>query len=174
MKLNMENFSKASYDVFSMFSDRWALVTSGNMEDFNTMTIAWGGLGSVWSSPGSTKQIVEVFVRENHRTADYILENEYFTVSFFPPEYRKDLGILGSVSGHDNPDKLDLTKLTPKPMGVSVGFEQAELSFLCKKIFCHLIDSEALPEDILKVNYSYDEHMHYIFFGEICGIEGEI
>ena len=36
----MQNFSKAGYDVFSMFSDRWALVTAGNIHSFNTMTIA--------------------------------------------------------------------------------------------------------------------------------------
>ena len=40
MELNMQNFSKAGFDVFSMFSERWALVTAGSMEDFNTMTIA--------------------------------------------------------------------------------------------------------------------------------------
>ena len=173
MELNMQNFSKAGYDVFSMFSDRWALVTAGSIHSFNTMTIGWGALGSIWGPPGNCRQIVQVFVRNNRRTADFMLENEYFTVSFFPEQYKKDLAILGSISGHDDPEKLCRTSLTPKPLGESVGFEQAELSFVCKKIYCQMLDRKLIPQDVIDRMYTQDEHMHYMFFGEICCVEGK-
>ena len=174
MGLNMQNFSKAGFDVFSMFSDRWALVTAGSMDNFNTMTIGWGCMGSIWGAPGKCRQIIQVFVRDNRRTADYMLDNDHFTVSFFPEQYKKELLTLGSVSGHDKPDKIKLSSLSPKAMGCSVGFEQAELSFLCKKLYCRQLDRDAIPEDILQRMYSADEHMHYAFIGEICAVEGSI
>ena len=31
-------------DIFSQFDKKWALLTAGDMESFNTMTISWGGL----------------------------------------------------------------------------------------------------------------------------------
>ena len=102
-----------------------------------------------------------------------MLENEYFTVSFFPEHYKKDLGILGSISGHDDPEKLCRTSLTPKSLGESVGFEQAELSFVCKKIYCQMLDRKLIPQDVIDRMYTQDEHMHYMFFGEICYAEGK-
>lgn len=172
MELDMNNFAKAGYDVFSMFSQRWALVTAGSMDDFNTMTIGWGAMGSIWGAPGNCPQIIAVFVRDNRRTYDYMLENEFFTVSFFPEEYKKDLGILGSVSGHDDPEKLQRTSLTPKLMGEGLGFEEAELSFVCRKIYCQTLDRDAIPPQVIDRMYTQDEHMHRMFFGEICHIEG--
>ena len=32
---------------FSVFAKEWALVTAGDMDSYNTMTIAWGGLGTI-------------------------------------------------------------------------------------------------------------------------------
>ena len=43
------NFTEKKYDVFQMFNDRWALVTAGTPEDFNTMTIAW----AAWAPSGA-------------------------------------------------------------------------------------------------------------------------
>ena len=34
------DFKDRCYDVFRLFNDRWALVTSGTIEEYNTMTIA--------------------------------------------------------------------------------------------------------------------------------------
>ena len=40
------DFQDKRYDVFRMFNDRWALVTAGDIEHYNTMTIGWGSLRS--------------------------------------------------------------------------------------------------------------------------------
>ena len=50
MKITMENFAQAKFDVFSMFNDQWALLTAGSPEKYNTMTIGWGTMGTICSS----------------------------------------------------------------------------------------------------------------------------
>lgn len=130
MNITMENFKTAKYDVFSIFDDRWGLCTAGTPREYNTMTIGWGTMGTIWGPPKKGKQIITVFIRESRRTHQILQKEDEFTVCFFPEKYRKDLGILGSKSGNDVPDKISLTSLTPKMLGNAVGFEEAELTFV--------------------------------------------
>ena len=37
-------------DILSVFDKQWALLTAGKEDSFNTMTISWGGLGTLWES----------------------------------------------------------------------------------------------------------------------------
>ena len=96
-----------------------------------------------------------------------------FTVCFFPEKYRKDLGILGSKSGNDVPDKISLTSLTPKMLGNAVGFEEAELTFVCKKIYAVRMEKEDLPEFTRDTLYK-DGDLHYLYMGEIEDVFGMI
>lgn len=173
MNLSMENFSKAKFDVFSMFDERWALCTAGTPAEYNTMTIGWGTMGTIWGPPNRGKQIITVFLRESRRTSDILLKDDHFTVCFFPEENRKDLGILGMKSGKDIPDKISLTNLTPKPLKNAVGFEEAELTFVCRKIYTHLMNRDELPDFVRDTLYK-DGDLHYIFMGEIQDVFGII
>ena len=110
MNITMENFKTAKYDVFSIFDDRWGLCTAGTPREYNTMTIGWGTMGTIWGPPKKGKQIITVFIRESRRTHQILQKEDEFTVCFFPEKYRKDLGILGSKSGNDVPDKISLTR----------------------------------------------------------------
>ena len=38
---------------FTKFDKDWALLTAGTMNDFNSMTISWGGMGTMWSAPSA-------------------------------------------------------------------------------------------------------------------------
>lgn len=91
----------------------------------------------------------------------------------FPEKYRKDLGILGSKSGNDVPDKISLTSLTPKMLGNAVGFEEAELTFVCKKIYAVRMEKEDLPEFTRDILYK-DGDLHYLYMGEIEDVFGMI
>ena len=44
----MKPFEAKNYKVFTMFEERWALVTAGTLDDFNTCTVSWG----VWATYG--------------------------------------------------------------------------------------------------------------------------
>ena len=78
-------------DIFSQFDKKWALLTAGDKDNFNTMTVSWGGLGTLWG-----KSVATVYVRTSRYTHEYMDNNEYFTISFYPEEYKKTLGVLGS------------------------------------------------------------------------------
>ena len=45
-------------DIFEQFDKKWALLTAGTKEKFNSMTISWGGMGTLWGKP-----IVTTYVR---------------------------------------------------------------------------------------------------------------
>ena len=100
----------------------------------------------------------------------FLEENEYFTVSFFPEACRKDLGILGSRSGRDG-DKVALTSLTPVGIEHGVDFAEAELTFVCKKLYAHQFEKEQVPPEVAAWIYSRVPP-HTMFIGEIVdGIE---
>ena len=172
---------KLNVDPFELFRDHWALVTAGTPERFNTCTVGWGSLGTLWTRPGKDGAAVTVYLHPSRYTCDFARESEYFTVSFFPPEYRKALGILGSRSGRDG-DKVAASGLTPKPMGGSVAFEEAELTFLCRKIYQHRMDKADIAEDVrayYQANpkvYPPDENgewqPHWVFVGEVTQSQG--
>lgn len=150
-------------DAFRVFDKQWALVTAGSLDDYNTMTISWGGLGTLWSRPVAT-----VYVKPIRYTYQFLEKNEYFTVSFFPEEYKKDLGILGSKSGRDG-DKVALTGLTPKAVEHGVGFEQASATLICKKIYWQDLNPGHMPQDVIGAYYQ-SEAPHRIYLGEVTGI----
>ena len=163
------DFKDRQYDVFRMFNDRWALVTAGEPEDYNTMTIAWGSMGTIWGPPHGGKPILTVYVAPARYTFDYLEKNDYFTVSFFPEEYRRALGILGSRSGRDG-DKVALTGLTPVAASHGVDFQQAELTFVCRKLYTHQFEAERTPQEVQDWIYHGDFQPHAMFIGEIVDV----
>ena len=161
-------FTEKKYDVFQMFNDRWALVTAGGIDDYNTMTVAWGSMGTIWGSPHQGKPILTVYVSPARYTHRFLEENGFFTVSFFPEAYRQDLGVLGSRSGRDG-DKVALTRLTPVAVEHGVDFEQAELTFVCKKLYAHQFEKEQVPGEVAEWIYSRVPP-HTMFIGEIVDV----
>ncbi|MBQ1834155.1 MAG: flavin reductase family protein [Oscillospiraceae bacterium] len=154
----MNNTIKES---FALYNKRWALVTAGRKDSFNTMTISWGGLGTLWN-----RDVATVYIRPERYTYRFLNENERFTISFFPEQYREDLMLLGTLSGRDG-DKLAKTKLTPKEVAPGVmGFEQAAVTLVCRKIFWQDMDKANIDPAIAKQVYA-NAQVHRIFIGEV-------
>ncbi len=150
-------------ESFNIFGRDWALLTAGAMEHYNTMTIGWGGLGTLWGKPVAT-----VYVKPIRYTHEFMENSELFTVSFYPQPYRKALGLLGTRSGRDG-DKVAASGLTPVPLGGSVTFKEAQLSLLCKKIYRQDLNLAAMPEDVKKTYYA-TEAPHTMYIGEVLEI----
>lgn len=150
-------------NIFEQFDKKWALLIAGTEGSFNTMTISWGGLGTLWSRPVAT-----VYVKPCRYTYEFMERNDYFTVSFFPEDYKKDLGLLGSKSGRDG-DKLALTSLHAKPLENGMGFAEAELTLVCKKLYFQDLDASRIPEDALD-RYYKTEAPHRMYIGEVVDI----
>lgn len=156
----MKNFIN---DAFKAFDKEWALVTAGNMGNFNTMTISWGGLGTLWNKPVAT-----VYVKPIRHTHSFLDSNEYFTVSFFDEKYKKDLAVLGTLSGRDG-DKVAKTALTPVGIGDSVSFKEAKITLLCKNIYRQDLITDTMPQEAID-KYYIDEAPHTMFIGEVIDI----
>lgn len=150
-------------DSFEIFHKQWALVTAGTKDDFNTMTISWGGLGTLWSKPVAT-----VYVKPIRYTYDFLEKYDYFTVSFFDDAYKKDLGVLGRLSGRDG-DKIAQTSLTPIECEHGMTFKEAKTTLVCYKIYCQDLDIYQIPQDAIKTYYE-TEAPHRMYIGEVVEI----
>jgi flavin reductase (DIM6/NTAB) family NADH-FMN oxidoreductase RutF len=175
----MSDFEEKEYKAFDLFQKQWALVTAGNMERFNSCTIGWGSLGTLWTR-GKSGAVVTVYLHPTRYTCDFMMENETFTVSFYPSRYKKALGIMGSHSGRDV-NKVEMSGLTPVAMGESVTYKEANLTFFCRKIYQHPFAKESLATDIQEYyqtntrSFPADEHgewqSHWMFIGEIIKVD---
>lgn len=154
---------EAQKQIIEHLADDWGLLTAGGIEDYNTMTIAWGETGTMWWKP-----VVSAYVVPSRHTYGYMQDNDHFVVSLFPPEYKEDLQVLGTKSGRDG-DKVALTKLTPKAIEHGVTFEEATLTIVCKKIFQQPLDPAALPEWVTQ-GYYQTMGVHDRFMGEIVDV----
>ena len=83
-------------NVFSLIGEQWMLITAGTAEHCNTMTASWGGLGVLWGSDVAT-----CYIRPQRYTYEFVEGSDYFTLSFFGPEYRKALALCGAQSGRE-------------------------------------------------------------------------
>jgi flavin reductase (DIM6/NTAB) family NADH-FMN oxidoreductase RutF len=150
-------------EIFSQFDKKWALLTAGTPDDFNMMTISWGGLGTLWGKPVAT-----VYVRTSRFTHEFMDREERFTVSFYPERYKQALGVLGARSGRDM-DKMRGSGLTPKAAEQSVSFAEAEATLVCRKLFRQRLDPANMPAEIRDAFYAADAE-HDMYIGEVTAI----
>lgn len=163
--MKLKNFNIAPLYAIDQ---EWALLTVGEKQKFNSMTISWGGLGTIWNKP-----VVTVYVKPIRYTYEFMENNEYFTISFYNEEYKKDLGILGSKSGRDS-DKIGLTRLTPEFLEKAISFKEAKVTIVCKKIYfqdlnINNIDSNSIPQSEIDRFYK-TEPAHRMYIGEVIDI----
>jgi flavin reductase (DIM6/NTAB) family NADH-FMN oxidoreductase RutF len=147
-----------------LFNNRWLLLTSGDFQsgDFNTMTIAWGALGTMWSKPFAL-----VAVRHSRYTFEFMEKYEHFTLSAFPEKYQDALTLLGSRSGRDG-DKISASGLTPQAASriSSPTFEEAVIVLECQKNYGDDLNPAHFFDSGIHDHYPRKDY-HRIYFGEI-------
>lgn len=168
-KIDRENFIEAKYDVFKKFHQQLGILTCGELQDFRCMTIGWGMMGNVWGHPGSA---LTVYVHPSRYTYEYLQEKDYFSVCFLPEQYHEDAIILGTNSGRDG-NKIAMTGLTPVEIEHGVGFEQSELTFVCRKIYAQQFEINSVPANVREGIYSKMEP-HYMFIGAVENVFGTV
>lgn len=175
----MKDFREAEYNVFNMFDKQWAIVTAGTMEHFNSCTVSWGSFGNIWGRLGKSLPVVTVYIHPARYTSEFLDSSDTFTVSFYPDVYRKALGYIGSHSGRDG-NKAAAAGLTPIAMDQGVTYEEADLTFLCKKIYQHQFSRENIAPEIqeyyaampkLYPDFKGGWQPHIVFIGEILAVE---
>jgi flavin reductase (DIM6/NTAB) family NADH-FMN oxidoreductase RutF len=152
-ELNLNPFTKI---------EEWALLTVGDKQQFNMMTITGLMMGQLWM-----KKTLEVYVHPARYSYPIINKSNYFTVSFFPEPRSKALEIAGKLHGNQC-DKTKETGLTPQFDQNGVYFSEADLVFVCRKIYHADVDKSLFDsEDVFKGYYRASTVFHRIFIGEI-------
>lgn len=159
--LSPEDFKE---NPFTAIGKDWMLVTAGTIEQWNTMTAAWGGLGYLWN-----REAAFAFVRPNRYTYGFMEKNDHYTLSFFPPEQRRMLNFCGTHSGRDT-DKAKETGITPfSPTGATISFEEARLILICKKIYTQDLDPRFFLDPAIHDAYP-EKQYHRMYVGEVAEI----
>lgn len=135
-QLRAVNLNELVLDPARLYRDAWGLLTAGTRDDFNSMTISWGGFGHLWQKP-----ITQVFVRDSRYTFEFMDKSPYFTVCFFEKKMLPRLSRLGSESGRDI-DKMHDSGFTPVFMQHGIAYEEAVLCLVCRKLYAHNFSEE--------------------------------
>ncbi|MCC8072989.1 MAG: flavin reductase [Clostridiales bacterium] len=149
-------------NVVELLSNRWGLVTAGNENSYNMMTVSWGAIGELWGMDMAT-----VYIRPQRYTEKFLNEEGYFTLSFYPDDMKKQIhGICGSKSGRDI-NKTEACGLTACFDENAPYFKEAQLVLICRKVAKGKFDpNEFIDKNIIDNCYPEND-FHYIYYGEI-------
>jgi flavin reductase (DIM6/NTAB) family NADH-FMN oxidoreductase RutF len=164
------DFDDLRVEPHRLWDKQWLLLTAGDYRrrDFNTMTVAWGSLGTMWGKP-----FAQVVVRPTRHTFGFIEGSPDFTLTVFPERFREALLLLGTKSGRDG-DKIAESGLTPVASTI-VGaptLDEAELVLECRKIYFDDMDPSRFLAPDIEAHYPERDY-HRVYFGEIVTILGE-
>lgn len=162
----MENFRELSVNdfmvnPFSKIGKEWMLITAKNKEKTNTMTASWGSLGVMWG-----KNVAFTFIRPQRYTKEFIDSQDYFTLCFFDSTYQKTLSYLGSVSGKDE-DKIKQSNLTTCEFDSTIGFQEAKLILVCKKLYQQELQPNCFIDSTLDTKWYPSKDYHTMYVSEI-------
>lgn len=148
---------------FSLIGDQWMLITAGTPEKCNTMTASWGGVGIMWGNPVAT-----CYIRPQRYTKTFVDGSEYFTLSFFTEDYRKQLQLCGTKSGRDM-DKIAKCGFTMAAAECGAPYmEEAELVLVCRKQYAQPMAPEFLTEgDAIDKRWYPGHDWHTMYIGQI-------
>ena len=127
---------------FAAIGSQWMLITAGTPERCSTMTASWGGLGVLWGAP-----MAICYIRPQRYTKEFVDSSEFFTLSFFPQEYRPQLSLCGSKSGRDVDKVKECGFTVAAGAGNAPYFEQAALVLVCRKRMAMPMDPALMPQD---------------------------
>ncbi|MDO4518672.1 MAG: flavin reductase [Eubacteriales bacterium] len=160
-KVEIENLQ---FNPFTKIGKEWLLISAGNKEKNNTMTASWGAMGVIWG-----KNAITVYVRPQRYTKEFLDREETFTISVLPEEYRKALTYCGKVCGKGI-DKIKEAGLTAYPVDGTTAIEEAELIFVCKKMYHNEITPEGIQEESIDAaNYPAKDY-HTMYIAEITQV----
>ncbi len=162
MRLKSVNPKELSLEALRVFPGRTPLLTAGDKAACNTMTIGWGGLGTLWRKPVCT-----VYVRPSRHTFQFMENHDYFTVSFLPADRKDALTLCGTKSGRDT-DKVAACGLTLcYGAGDAPFFDEAELVLVCRKLYAQDMQPELVIDAEAAAPLYPEGDWHRVYIGEV-------
>ncbi len=153
-------------NIFKEFP-KMALLTAGDIEERNSMTISWGFMGTIWN-----KSVIVVFVRPTRHTFHLMEKSERFTLSFMKDGYESELAYMGKFSGA-NSNKYEATGLVPVYDNDSfVSYiKDAKYVFKCKKIYSDFLKPECFIDKGLLSHYNeMIKDYHKVYIAEVTSL----
>ncbi len=151
-------------NAVKMISDDWALLTAGNEQGFNTMTVSWGGIGELWG-----KDVAFIFVRPQRYTKEFIEREKMMTLSFFGGEKKKEMALCGKVSGRDC-DKFAETGLTPAFTDGTVYVKEADTVLVLKTIARTEMTPNFFLDSSIDESCYPNKDYHIVYIAEIVKV----
>ena len=155
------------FNPMTLIGNEWMLITAGNeVRGYNTMTASWGHLGAIW---GHSQPTSVIYVRPQRYTKEFVDREEFYTLTFFPAEFKKALGYLGSHSGRDG-DKVAAAGLHPVFEENCTYFEEASLVMVCRKLYrAPLLEEGFLDKSVVEECYPKRD-FHDMYIGQIVKV----
>lgn len=150
-----------SPEIISAFGKTNALLTAGNRNACNTMTIGWCGLGRVWNLPACT-----VYVRPERYTYQFMEDSDFFTVCGFSAADQKKLVLCGTKSGRDV-NKFQACGFTVRyGAGDAPFIAEADWALICRKLYAQNMMDSCL-KDPRPGKFYHGEGWHRMYIGEV-------
>ena len=144
-----------------------AILSVGNKNLYNSMTIEWGSLGVAFKKP-----IFTVYVKPDRYTYQVMEKSDIFTVNFIERKLLKKFAIYGTKSGKDiNKEEEAGTHIKFLEKG-GITFGEAVEVYVCKKMAKSIIDEKTMDPYIKElyrnnVKVFKTETPHVLYIGEI-------
>lgn len=156
-------------NVFTMAGKEFFVITAGKSDHYNAMVGSGGGMGILFR-----KAATWCVVRSDRYTLELIQQEQTYTLTYFPDEYREQMFFLGSKSGRDS-RKMKEAELTAMetPSG-NISFEEARLIIECRLVQITTPDpgdfySQEARDYIGEAYKEASDHRKYVF-GDITGV----
>jgi flavin reductase (DIM6/NTAB) family NADH-FMN oxidoreductase RutF len=152
---------KVRKNPFQLIGKEWGLITAGNKDKVNAMTVSWGGLGVMYG-----KNVAFLTIRPQRYTKEFLDNEETFSLSFYDKGYRPALDYLGSVTGRLE-DKISNSGLTVVYDDNTPYFSEANLVFICKKLYVQTMDGNCIIDKNLASTWYPNNDYHILYIAEI-------
>ena len=110
-----------------------------------------------------------IAIRPQRYTKEFVDASESFSLTFFAPEFKKQLAYFGSVSGK-NENKIEKAGLTVLHNDGVPYFEQANIAILCKKLYAQEYKAECFMSRELNDAMYPDNDQHTLYIAEVTKI----
>lgn len=158
------NIQDLQINPFISIGQEWMLITAGDKNKVNTMTASWGGVGVLWG-----QDVVTAYIRPQRYTKEFVDEQKCFSLSFFNGNYKKELGVLGSVSGRDQ-DKINDVHFHVTFLEDVPTFEEASTVFIVEKIYEDTIKPENFKDLSLDEKWYPQKDYHSAYIAKIKAV----
>lgn len=139
------------------------LITAGDENQVNTMTASWGGMGVLWN-----KDVVTAYIRPQRYTKEFVDSQDCFSLSFFDG-YKKELSLLGTVSGRDQ-NKIEDVDFHITYLDNVPTFQEAKLVFIVEKLYADTIKPECFIDNTVDEQCYPQKDYHIMYIAKIKSV----